>query len=208
MANPTIDFKALSEKILSNVKFGRNKNETTLILIAAVVVFATIYFFVLINPIIISIFGNLKDISVYKTDVKQVKDSLGREDSLKKELETMYQEVTSYEKRLPTKREIPMILEELSRVAKMTNLKIIAISPVNKKVDNNPKDKIEEKPYQEIPISITAQGGYHAIGAFINKMETGSRFIKVSKLGLASNSQDAKNHDLELVVSTYILLAE
>ena len=201
MANIKIDIDA----ILKTLKLDKNKKETLLLAAAVFFVLIGAYLFTFARPKIVELMTLFKDMRVMKNDISRVKDALAREGMLKKRVANMQEQVTLYEKKLPTEHEVPMLLEELSQMAKETYVKILGISPVYVKV-GSADDK--PKPYKEIPISIHALSGYHQLGAFINKLENAGRFMKVSDIEIRASNKNKRAHDVELVISTYVLLKE
>ena len=123
----------------------------------------------------------------------------------KDDLKEQGQKVESYEKKLPVEQEIPALLENLSDMAKDSNIKIVSIVPAMPK-DNNPGNK--SLIYREIPILITAKSGYHELGHFLNSLENADRFMKVVDINIKANKASPKKHDVELMICTYVLLPE
>ena len=70
------------------------------------------------------------------------------------------------------------------------------------------RDQKKAKAYQEIPIMISARSGYHELGSFISKLENADRFMEVSDIKLKANSANFRKHNVELIVSTYLLVNE
>jgi len=191
--------------LLDKVQFGKNKKETATYLGLACLLVTVIYYFLLLSPTMNELSKNRRDIKLLRTDISQLEDALSREGALKKQQSDMEAKLKGYEKNLPLESDVPVILEEISTIARAANVKIIGISPSTpREVEIN---KVE-MPYKELPISIYAKSGYHQIGAFINKLESVDRFIKVSDLTISGVSETKDTHDLELLVSAYILKKE
>lgn len=108
---------------------------------------------------------------------------------------------------------------------------IIVQSPVSKKAKVNKTDDSSEalgadakkakalkksqlkaepaaKPYTEVPITITAKSGYHQLGAFINRVENGKRLMKVADVDITFDNMNKTEHNVELLVMTYVLKRE
>ena len=106
--------------------------------------------------------------------------------------------------RLSREKEIPLLLENLSNIARSSGVKIQSITPLSRsqayKNDNHDKG---ETVYQEVPIAITAASGYHELGDFVSTLESDKRFMQVSDIKVkASRSMPAK-HDIEFLVHVY-----
>ena len=154
----------------------------------------------------------IKKLSPQIQDLKQKIQAAEREllnlPIYKKQYEEMKDKIEICKKKLPYEKDIPNLLEHLSKTAKATGVKILAIEPVNP--DVKIKQEAQEKGglYLEMPIKIDARAGYHQLGIFINKLENSERFMKVTDLRIEKEGSNAKMHDVSLVISTFVLLQE
>lgn len=190
--------------LLAKLNLGQDKEKTLKLAGVVALIAISLYFYIFIRPTFseLSILG--KDIRMLRADIKNVEDALAKEGLLQKRLEDVYNKALLYEKKLPAEHEIPILLEELSTMAKLTYVKILGINPLSPK--RHSAKGGDKKPYSEIPIAVTAQSGYHQLGAFINRLEKADRFMKVSDIDISGNTNNKRVHRVELVVSTYILL--
>lgn len=195
-----LDFKGIDFK---DIDF---KNTQTQRILAAGLVFLTAFvlylYFVFVPQItrVPALFGKVSKITA---DLKSAKSMSAEMEGLKKRLAEYNEKVEWYEKKLPVEQEIPNLLENLSNMAKGSNIKITSIMPAP---ENNAQR--QGKLYQEIPIRITARSGYHELGRFLSNLENSDRFMKVTNIGIKSNKASPKQHDIDLTVCTYILLKE
>ena len=169
-----------------------------LLSILAVIVYVS---FVLL-PQIERVFEAVGQASKAGADLKVAQDNIANTPKYKANLDVYEEKVDRYEKMLPAKQEIPALLESLSSMAKSSDVKIVGIMPVVEKDGMGKANQI----YKEIPIRISAKSGYHELGKFLSGMEGADRFMKVSDLQMKSNSQSPRQHDVEIMVLTYILL--
>ena len=123
-------------------------------------------------------------------------------DGLKKQVAQYQDKIQRYEGMLPAEQEIPKLLEDLSQMAKESNVKIVGLTPLQSKQGSQGPDEI----YQEIPIRISARSGYHELGKFLSNLENSDRFMKVADIKIKENKATPKKHDVELLVLTYVLL--
>jgi len=145
----------------------------------------------------------LPKVSVLKKDLTDGKSLLKNRDAIEKEKESLQHKIDSYGKVFPSQHEIPKLLESLSSIAAESGVRIIGIRPIAQKTKDLEK---KAKAYQEIPIEIIARSGYHQLGRFLQKLETGDRFIIVKGIEIAANGLNIKKHNVKLVVSTFILV--
>ena len=173
--------------------------------LVSIIAFALYLYFIFIPQVtrVVSLFGKVARV---KAELKSAKSTSAETEGLKKKLSEYSEKVELYEKRLPVEREIPSLLENLSNMAKGSNIKITSIMPQLTQTEN--VSQRQSNLYQEIPIRITARSGYHELGKFISNLENSDRFMKVTNIGIKSNKASPKQHDIELTVCTYILLPE
>ena len=190
---------------LKDLKIDKSKRETMLILIFGYVLFVFFYYQILLKVKISELSLLVPETKRLTEDIKNTAEDLKHEDILKKRYENMEKEISTYENKLPAEREIPLLLEEVSGMAKDSYVKISAINPVT---TSQPQEKDASKVYQRIPILINAKSGYHELGAFINRLEKAKRFMEVSDINIQTEMPNFRRHDVELVVSTYVLFKE
>jgi len=161
-----------------------------------------IYVSFILVPQVDRVFKAMDHASKLGADLKVAQDNIANAPKYKSSLGLYEEKVDRYEKMLPAKQEIPALLESLSYMAKSSDVKIVGIMPV---VEKEGMVKVSQI-YKEIPIRISAKSGYHELGKFLSGMEGADRFMKVSDLQIKSNSQSPRQHDVEIMVLTYILL--
>jgi type IV pilus assembly protein PilO len=98
-------------------------------------------------------------------------------------LEQFNREVTELEKalhkalaQLPNEREIPELLENISKVGKSSNLEFLRFRPAPER----PKQF-----YAEVPLELVFLGTYHETGVFFDRLSKLSRIINVENFKMA-----------------------
>jgi type IV pilus assembly protein PilO len=122
-----------------------------------------------------------------------------------KQLAALHEKMISYETILSSEEEIPSLLEELSAMAKESGVRIIGIRPQAAIV---PGGEAGTDSYEEIPVSIKAKCGYHQLGRFISRLESAKRLLVIEQINIASNPRTSRSHDVQLLVSTFLVAAE
>ena len=158
-----------------------------------------IYFNFILRPQVAQVTSLVAKMNKTRVELKDAEATISEIPKFRKEIGLYEDKVTHYEKMLPAEREIPSLLENLSDMAKSSNVKIIGITPT---VTAGEKGTI----YQELPILINAKSGYHELGRFLSSLENSERFIKVADIDIKANSSNPKKHDVDLLLLTYILL--
>jgi len=186
-------------KIFSDI-LKNPKQMIALVAVAALIVLA-VYFNFLIKPQVVGIAGVMGKLHKANSDLKTAETDIARINKMKESIAAYNEKVGKYEKLLPTKEGVPAILESLSEMAKNANMRIVGIIPIERK-SSNPKDRV----YQEMPIAISAKGGYHELGRFMSSLENSDRFMKIADIQIRYNNSTPRKQDIELLAVTYILL--
>jgi type IV pilus assembly protein PilO len=106
----------------------------------------------------------------------------------------MEERLAALREKLPTEKETPPLYRSLSDAAFNAGLGVSLFQPK----DAKPRDY-----YNEIPITLKAEGGYHQFGDFFERMAGLPRVVTITELKLGS-SKDAKNPvAAELTLATY-----
>lgn len=179
------------------------KQQQMMILIVVIALVAVVaYINLALRPQAAGIGRVFTNLGKARDDLKSAEAVIAKTAEMKKAIEAYENKVGRYEKTLPTEHGLPMLLEDLSEMAKASNMKIVGIVPVATKDASARRSQA----YQEIPIGITARSGYHELGRFLSRLENCDRFMKVADITIKSNRASPKRHDVELLVLTYVLL--
>ena len=169
--------------------------------ISSVVLLAVDVFFVFI-PLVNKSFDLKTQIISIKNNTASLDRQIAMLDNTRKRSEVLKAEQTRYKEFFPKEEEVPAILGDLSSIAGKLGVDIIAVKPVKLNSQQN-TEKIANL-FHEVPIEISAKGGYHHIAKFINKLETLDKFIEVKDLEIVANQTTPRRHFFRLLVSMYI----
>lgn len=103
----------------------------------------------------------------------------------------------------PPEQQLPELLEEISQVARRSQVRIVASKPnadVNKLLPGS-------SGYLELQILIAAAGGYHQVGAFLDALEQSDRLLRVRELGVLSNPDSIGRHITIVLFQAYLVPA-
>ncbi len=167
--------------------------------------------------------GDLKKEIVKESDtLKKDQALIASKSRLEARLASLQGKITEYEKALPPYREIPNILQKIAQIAYENKVKIIKIEPIQKPAEAakvvkaipavKPGAKPEAKKlvsmYTEIPVTVEVMGGYHALGEFINGVETSDNVMSVGDFDIKANLDDIQNHSARFLIVVYVLHEE
>lgn len=95
---------------------------------------------------------------------------------------------------LPSDTEVPGLLEDITNKGLLNGLAIDAIVLQ--------KEKAQEF-YVELPISITAKGSYHDLGAFISGMAGLPRIVTLHDFQIKAEKDNPNSLDMKIIAKTY-----
>lgn len=97
-------------------------------------------------------------------------------------------------KRLPSKHEIPGLLDDITYVGTTSGLSFLRI---------NWEPEIEKEFYTELPINIEVVGKYHDFGNFVSKVAALPRIVTVHNFDLKNHKDEQGNLVLKMQAKTY-----
>jgi Tfp pilus assembly protein PilO len=100
-------------------------------------------------------------------------------------------------KRMKPASELPLLLQEISDMAKESEVKVNQIVHIK---GIKPKDKN----YLPITIKLSLNCGYHNLGTFINSLEDAQQLIFAEEITIARDARDVQKEKVELVLKTYV----
>jgi len=109
------------------------------------------------------------------------------------------QRLKAARERLPTEKEIPKLYRQISDLATKDGLAVSLFQPKPPQV----KDY-----YAEVPVLITAEVGYHQLGAFFAKLARLPRIVILSDFKLQGIDRPTGSILAELTLHTYLLRPE
>jgi len=178
--------------------FRQNQPQTTRLVLIAIVL---IYLFLFLAPKTKALFFELGRSAGLKAKIVDIKKSWANLSLLEKRISQLDEKTDWYEKKLPSGKEIPAVLEYLSDSAKKIGVRITEIKPVE-----YDRDKLKTAAlYHKAPIILKAECGYHELGRFLNELENADRFMRINDLKIVANPQKTDVHYIQLTVVTYVM---
>jgi Tfp pilus assembly protein PilO len=164
-----------------------------------------LYYNLLLRPLSSGFIAMNKEFRIVKERVRAEQALVVNEAGIKRQHDNFQKQAGYLEKRLPGQLQISSLLEDFSKVAESSGVKILRIKPLEEPVPVS-KQKITSHSYTDFPILIEARAGYHQLGVFVEKLESMDRFIKITDIEVAGNEKDPRHHDIKMRIITYVLL--
>lgn len=141
------------------------------------------------------------EIALIKADDQQVFADLTEARRINSEIDELREEtakieklVGDFEERLPSHREISMLLKEFENMAAEEDID----------VELSPLARSEDARKETIPYSIVARGSFHQVASFVNRLERFKRYLKISDLNIGP--EDKGVTEARFTLNTYRFL--
>lgn len=180
------------------------KNEIVAFSIIGCFIVFILYYFLFLSPVISKFLSVFHDVSKAQSKLYSTEVSIDGVPKVRKEIEELKSKASFYSSKLPREEEFPEILESLSNMAQNAGVKITKILPI-KGFSTSAEENVHAGIYEQKEISINAQCGYHELGAFIAELENAARFMEVSDIRIEAMRTNPKQHNVQLIVKTFIL---
>lgn len=158
-------------------------------------------YFVLMRPQIASLSKISPEIRILSEDIQKAKDDILRSKQYELQVEKLREDVAKSNAKLKFREEVPVILENISRMADGNGVEIDQIMPDVQ--DQQVLLENNERCYYSLPISIKARSSYHDFGRFLSQLESGEIFINVSSFGVVSSRRE-KKHLVEVILDAVV----
>lgn len=168
------------------------------IILGSAALFAVLYLFLLVVPAVGTFARVSRSISETTKKVEVVNDRLARLSQLKARLDALREEHAGYAEQLPAQKEISQFLEGLASTARNSGVTIISVRPLAIRADR------AAKYYSELPVVISAKSGYHELGAFVNELERGGRFMSIPDLKISYDAASPRRHNVNMALKVYV----
>ena len=163
---------------------------------AAAFLFFLIYMFWL-QPMTNALMQTIPALSSQEARLEEMRDDKKNAVAIGQKWDATKKELQDKESRIGASSEIAPLLENLSKQASESGVRITSLKPIE--LLNPAAGKL----YFSVPIQIKATAGTHALGAFLMRLETGGTFFKVTDLKISANTADERKHLIEMMVETY-----
>ncbi|MBI4652195.1 type 4a pilus biogenesis protein PilO, partial [Candidatus Desantisbacteria bacterium] len=160
------------------------------------IILFTLYFFI-VNPVEKKYFELNKEYSIKYTKLTIGEKNIVQIDLLRKQLKKLKQDILLFPQKLPSRSEIPNILNNITTLGKEKNVEIFI---------NHSEIKIRDS-YAEAPLQIDIQGSYHNLGDFIFSISRLPWRINISNINidsLADNNYPDRTINAHLNTVIYI----
>jgi type IV pilus assembly protein PilO len=130
-----------------------------------------------------------------QTELGTVRSQVAELQRFRREMADLQAKLDVLKAKLPTEKETPGLYRTLSEAAQGAGLGVSLFQPR----EARPKEFVSE-----IPITIQAEGGYHQLGQFFEKVAALERVVKVGDVRLTGLTRARNSMRVDLTLATYM----
>ena len=190
------------EKLPFRIPELNEKNRHYFVIGIIVFVFLADYF-LLARPQLNTLIKLSPKIANLNKDIKQGKSDIEKINEYQSKVEELNKKLAAVGDRVITKEEIPILLDEISRLANASKIQINQLSPV-KEAQELLLENADGK-YYSIPVELTGRGRYHDVGRFLNRLESDRIFMRVADFSIAGTNDDSMLQAAKATIQAFIL---
>lgn len=156
-------------------------------------------YFLLLSPKMAEVSGLKQQRAAKQVDLLQSKAVAASLARFKQEAQALRAKLEAAKERLPSEKEIPALYRQVSDLAFQSGLSVSLFQP---------KDLATRDIYQEVPVSISAEAGYHQLGSFFDRLSQLPRIVNLTGLKLSGIARPTGTVRADLILATYVFRPE
>lgn len=163
--------------------------------LVGVVAIAAGSYFLLLSPVQARIDALVTKRTALTSEVNQVRAQVAEIERFKREIAELEKRLALLRDRLPSEKETPTLYRAVSAAAEQSGLGVALFQPRTAV----PKDVVNE-----IPITITAQGSYHQLAKFFERVAGLPRVVNVNDFKMTGLGKAKDSMKADLTLATYM----
>ena len=179
---------------LQNFVDGPKLPKVILGLVGVIAILAVGYF-MLLSPVQVVIDGLVAKRTQVQGEVNQVRAQVAEIERFKREIAELEKRLALLKDRLPSEKETPTLYRAVSAAAEQSGLGVALFQP---------KAAVPKDVVSEIPITISAQGSYHQLAKFFERVAGLPRVVNVNDFKLTGLGKSKDSMKADLTLATYM----
>ena len=161
-----------------------------------IVAIAAASYFVVMTPVFERTAKLEAELKKVEAEVQQNRQILASLEIYRRQAKELEEQLAVLTLKLPTEKEMPPLYRTVSDLAYQAGLAVMLFQPREAQVRDY---------YAQIPITVTAEGGYHDLAVFFDRLSSLTRVVNVEgwKLSGLSRTKQPLRADLTLATYTY-----
>ncbi|MBI4354348.1 MAG: type 4a pilus biogenesis protein PilO [Candidatus Omnitrophica bacterium] len=167
-----------------------------------------VYVLYVLRPLMGSVVRLSREVHEVSRQVQQMEQVVAQATNVQHDYTELQDRVAQLRGRLPSEDQLPAVLEWLSAVASETGVRILSIFPQRSSQPFKPAMPASPELYKSVAIEIDALSGFHQLGMFLSRVESGDRAVEVKQLQISQSERELRRHKVKLILLTYVTLAD
>ncbi len=177
-----------------------------LVALASLVLYA--YVLYLLQPLARGVIHLNQQVREVSRQVQQMEQSVAQATSVQQEYSSLETRVAQLREQLPSENELPTVIEWISELASQTGVKILSIFPQRFAQPLEPDTQVSPRLYKAVALEIDALSGFHQLGMFLSRVESGGQSVEVKQLRVSHSERELRRHNVELILLTYVTVPD
>lgn len=156
-------------------------------------------YFLLLSPKMVEVSGLRQQRAAKETEMLQSRALAASLARFKQEAEALRARLETAKERLPSEREIPGLYRQVSDLAYQAGMAVSLFQP---------REPATKDVYQEVPISVSAEAGYHQLGTFLDRIARLPRIVNLTDMKITGISGPTGTIRADLTLATYVFRPE
>ncbi len=156
-------------------------------------------YFLLLSPKMMVVTDLRQQRAAKETEMLQSRALAASLARFKQEAQVLRARLETAKERLPSEKEIPGLYRQVSDLAYQTGMAVSLFQP---------KEPATKDIYQEVPISVSAEAGYHQLGTFLGHIARLSRIVNLTDMKITGISRPTGTIRADLTLATYVFRPE
>ena len=166
--------------------------------VIGLVAIAALSYFFLISPIQLRIEALVQRKTQVTTEVTQARAQVAEIERFRREIVELEKRLVLLQDRLPSEKETPTLYRALSSAAEQVGLGVSLFQPREARA----KDVVSE-----IPITLTAEGSYHQLAKFFERVAGLPRVVTVNDFKMSGLAKAKNSMRADMTLATYMYRA-
>ena len=166
--------------------------------VIGLVALAALSYFFLISPIQLRIEALVQRKTQVTTEVTQARAQVAEIERFRREIVELEKRLVLLQDRLPSEKETPTLYRALSSAAEQAGLGVSLFQPREARA----KDVVSE-----IPITLTAEGSYHQLAKFFERVAGLPRVVTVNDFKMSGLAKAKNSMRADMTLATYMYRA-
>jgi len=163
--------------------------------LVGVVAIAAVSYFLLLSPVQVRIDALVVKRTQVTAEVNTARAQVAELERFRREIAELEKRLALLKDRLPSEKETPTLYRAVSTAAEQSGLGVSLFQP---------KPAVPKDVVNEIPITITAQGSYHQLAKFFERVAGLPRLVNVNEFKMTGLTKSKDSMKADLTLATYM----